>query len=262
MSKDFGRIADDYAFFMTHATEAEHDAKDYARELAEFADGREYIRMLDFGCGRGEFTERLLQELAWPTDNLSLHLVEPVEDQRLAAVKRLAPFARLAMRSAEAITHSARLPADTALPFDIVVSNHSLYYVDNLAETTRGLLALLAPGGTFLSAMASWENALMQVWQLGFGLIDQPVPYYAAEDLTAELEHLGAVFRTEQSHYELRFPDSEPNRLRILRFLLAEHLDEMPRDELLAYFDRYAEDDEIVMRTWSEHVVVGATGIA
>jgi hypothetical protein len=97
----------------------------------------------------------------------------------------------------------------------------------------------------------------MRLWQLGFGLIDQPVPYYAAEDLTAELDHLGVPFRASKSHYELRFPDSEPNRLRMLRFLLANHLDEMPREELLAFFDQYAQGGEIVVRTWSEHIVVG-----
>jgi len=257
MSKDFGLIADDYAFFMTHATEAEHDAADYARELAGFAAGRESVRMLDFGSGGGEFTERLLKKLAWPAEKLALHLVEPVESQRLESVQRLQKYATCAQAGAPAITHSARLPdANSVKPFDVVLSNHSLYYVDDLAETVRGLVGLMAPGGTLLAAMASWENALMRLWQLGFGLIDQPVPYYAADDLTAELSSLGITFRMERSNYELRFPDSEPNRLRMLRFLLAEHLDEMPRDELLAFFNPYANDGEIVMRTWSEHVVV------
>lgn len=258
MSKDFGQIADDYAFFMTHATEAEHDADDYARELAGLAQGRSSIRLLDFGSGGGEFTERLLKKLAWPADKLALHLVEPVESQRVESVNRLQKYATCWQAGAPAIVTSARLPeVNSAGPFDVVLSNHALYYVDDLAETVRGLAGLMAPGGKLLVAMASWQNALMQLWQLGFGLIDQPVPYYAADDLTAELDHLGVAFRTERSHYELRFPDSEQNRLRMLRFLLAEHLDEMPQGELLAFFDQYAEHGEIVIRTWSEHVVVG-----
>jgi trans-aconitate 2-methyltransferase len=258
MSKDFGLIADDYAFFMTHATEAEHDAADYARELAGFTAGREVVRMLDFGSGGGEFTERLLKKLAWPAEKLSLDLVEPVESQRLESVKRLQKYAACSEAGAPAIATSARLPdANSVKPFDVVVSNHALYYVDDLAETVRGLVGLIAPGGKLLVAMASWQNALMQLWQLGFGLIDQPVPYYAADDLLAELTYLGVSFRTERSHYELRFPDSEQNRLRMLRFLLAEHLDEMPRDELLAFFNPYASEGEIVVPTWSEHVMVG-----
>ncbi len=258
MSKDFGLIADDYAFFMTHATEAEHDAADYARELAGFAEGRAFVRMLDFGAGGGEFTERLLKKLAWPAEKLSLHLVEPVESQRAEAVKRLQKYATCSEAGTPAIATSARPPdASSVKPFDVVLSNHALYYVDDLAETVRGLVGLMAPGGKLLAAMASWQNTLMRLWQLGFGLIDQPVPYYAADDLTAELDHLGVPFRTSKSHYELRFPDSEQNRLRMLRFLLAEHLDEMPRDELLAFFDQHAQGGEIVMRTWSEHVVVG-----
>ncbi len=258
MSKDFGLIADDYAFFMTHATEAEHDAADYARELAGFAEGRSSVRMLDFGSGGGEFTERLLKKLAWPAENLALHLVEPVESQRAESVKRLQKYATCSEAGAPAIATSARPPdANSVKPFDVIVSNHALYYVNDLAETVRGLVGLMAPGGKLLAAMASWQNTLMRLWQLGFGLIDQPVPYYAADDLTAELSHLEVPFRTSKSHYELRFPDSEQNRLRMLRFLLAEHLDEMPQDELLAFFDQYAKGGEIVIRTWSEHVVVG-----
>lgn len=255
MSKDFGLIADDYAFFMTHATEAEHDAVDYARELAGFAAGRESLRMLDFGSGGGEFTERLLKELAWPAEKLALHLVEPVEEHRAAALRRLAPYAGRTTQDVPAITGSASL-AEAAGTFDVVISNHSLYYVDDLAQAAAGLVERLAPGGRLLVAMASWQNTLMQLWQLGFGLIDQAVPYYAADDLLAELTGRGVSFRTERSQYELRFPDSEQNRLRMLRFLLAEHLDEMPRDALLAFFDAHVESGEIVIRTWSEHVVV------
>jgi trans-aconitate 2-methyltransferase len=156
MSKDFGLIADDYAFFMTHATEAEHDAADYARELASFAEGRVSVRMLDFGSGGGEFTERLLKKLAWPAEKLALHLVEPVESHRIESVKRLARYAQHSAAGAPAIVTSARLPdANSAKPFDVVLSNHALYYVDDLAETVRELVGLVAPGGKLVVAMAS-----------------------------------------------------------------------------------------------------------
>ena len=77
-AKDFDSIASDYAFFMAHATEAESDVTEYARVLAGFAEGRTLIRMLDFGCGTGDFSRRLISTLNWPPQLLRMTLVEPV----------------------------------------------------------------------------------------------------------------------------------------------------------------------------------------
>ncbi len=270
MPKDFAAIADDYAFFMTHATEAASDAAAYAQKLSGFAAQRAAIRMLDFGCGSGEFTERLLKLLAWPPERLALHLVEPVAQQRETAARRLANYARHSAAGAAPIVASGVPPlpseapaaqdtdkGEQAQPFDIVLSNHALYYVDDLADTLAKLVGLVAPGGKLLIAIAGWDNTLLELWRHGFGLLGRPVPYYTAEDVRAEFARLGVPFQVRPSHYELRFADSELNRLRILRFLFAEHLDELPRVELLAFFDRYAAGGEIAIRTWSEHLVGG-----
>lgn len=70
--KDFGLIEREYAFFVRHAAEAQSDAAAYARELAGFERDRASIRLLDYGCGDGASTERLLRKLAWPPSVLRL----------------------------------------------------------------------------------------------------------------------------------------------------------------------------------------------
>ena len=90
--KDFGPIADDYAFFESHATEAEQDARAYLEHLGEIVPAEGTLRMLDFGCGSGTFTARFLKQAGWPPERLRLTLVEPVESARRQAVARLAGF--------------------------------------------------------------------------------------------------------------------------------------------------------------------------
>src|SRR5262249_55025687 len=162
------------AFFMAHATEAESDVAAYARELAGFDGGRAAIGWLDFGCGNGDFTERLLSRLGWSPKALRMTLVEPVGPQREEAARRLAKF------SAQPIQSREDLPAAQAGPFDLVLSNHVLYYVDDLAATLGQMRALLRPGGKLLLAIAGWENPLLRLWKTGFVLIGRPVPYHAA----------------------------------------------------------------------------------
>ena len=96
----------------------------------------------------------------------------------------------------------------------------------------------------------------MQLWQIGFGLLNRPVPYYAAEDLHEQLTRRGLAFTTTPVPYELRFSDSPENRLKILRFLFGDHLPAISADRLLPEFDRYKHDADILISTFSEHLVV------
>lgn len=246
-AKDFGAIESDYAFFMAHATESASDAAAYAHALAGFARGRSGVRLLDFGCGAGDFTERLLQALAWPPEALEIALVEPVAPQRHAAARRLAAFSRRPIADLDRLTDAP--PAR----FDVVISNHVLYYVDDLDDTLRQLLARIAPGGRMLLALAGWDNPLLDFWRLGFAQLDRPVPYYTAEDVAAALTREGSPFARSTVAYELRFPDTAENRLKMLRFLLGEHLAEIGPQRLLGEFDRFVRGGEIVVETGSWH---------
>jgi trans-aconitate 2-methyltransferase len=84
------------------------------------------------------------------------------------------------------------------------------------------------------------------------------VPYYAGEDVEATLSAWRAAFRTTKSYYQLRFPDSTENRLKILGFLFGEYLEEISPQRLLGEFDRYVVRDHIEMNTHSVHFTVEA----
>lgn len=249
-AKDFAPIADDYVFFETHATEPEQDARAYAERLAALVLAEGPIRLLDFGCGSGTFTARFLQQIGWPPARLRLTLVEPAETVRRKAVERLAGM------TAHPVLDAATLPGGSAGSFDVVLSNHALYYVPALPNVLAGLIDGLAPAGVFVTALASRTNALVAFWLAAFRALGREVPYNTAEDVEAALQGLAVAYQKQWVPYDLIFPDTEENRLRIVRFLLWEHLPRLEVRPLLDLFDAHAHTGQIVMRTGCEHFTV------
>jgi SAM-dependent methyltransferase len=249
-AKDFGLIAEDYAFFENSATEAHEDARAYAEVLQKILPAAGEIRMLDFGCGTGAFTERLLTEVGWPPERVRLTLVEPIESVRREAAPRLAPF------TGSAIVESAALPPGIHGRFDVVLANHCLYYVPDLPGHLTKLLEALSAGGIFAAAVAGRTNALIGFWIAGFRLLGREIPYHTSEDVEAALLALGADYQKQSVAYELTFPDTEENRMRVIRFLLSDHLAQIPCRPLLDMFDQYSRADRIEIRTASDHFTV------
>ncbi len=270
--KDFAPIADDYAFFEAHATEAEEDMRAYLPHLAGVAGPDGSVRMLDFGCGSGTFTAQFLQRVGWPLERLQLTLVEPVESARRQAVSRVTEFTAMNVadsatwppgssepRAPGAADGTRSVPATRAGGagcFDLVLANHVFYYVPDLRGHLACLIEALSPSGRFLTAIAGGANALIEFWLAGFASIGREVPYDIAEEVEAALQELGAKYTKQPVPYELAFDDTEENRMKILRFLLSDHLRQMPHRMLLEMFDRYAREGRIEMRTFSEHFVV------
>jgi SAM-dependent methyltransferase len=253
-AKDFGPIADDYAFFETHATEAAEDSRAYVERLAGVVPAEGPVHMLDFGCGSGAFTLRFLRDVGWPSSRLRLTLVEPVDAARRQAC------ARLAASSGQPVVDWQALPSGTTDRFDVVLANHVLYYVPDLPAHLAGLIDAMTPEGVFLTAIASRTNVLIQFWITGFHLLGREVPYNTSEDVEASLRRSGAVYQKRDVPYRLAFPDTKANRLRILRFLLAEHLAQMPNRPLLDLFDPYASSGRIRIETASEHFAICRQG--
>ena len=251
---DFGPIADDYAFFMTHSTEAECGAVAYADELVEFR-LRESIRMLDFGCGGGEFTERLLALLPWRPEKFALTLVEPVESHAEQAAERLGRF------SQASITHQRGLPVGDGR-YDLVLANHALYFVSAMEPTMARLFELLSPDGLMLLGIAGWDNALVQFWRRGFDELGQSVPYYVAEDVEAALTQLDARFTIRDVPYQIRFLNLRENRERIIRFLFGEYFDKLSPASIGGWFAPYVVGDHIHIETHCWHFAVGPSGEA
>jgi trans-aconitate 2-methyltransferase len=253
-AKDFGPIAPDYAFFEAHATEAEQDSLAYVERLTGIVPAGGVLRFLDFGCGSGKFTARILQQVAWPPARLWMTLIEPVEPQRRQALALLAGYTE------QPLVDVATLPAEVVASFDIVLANHVLYYVPELRHQLAGLIAALAPSGILVTAIAARTNALVEFWIAGFRLLGREVPYNTSEDVEAGLHELGAAYQKQQVAYQLAFPDTEANRIRILRFLFAEHFAQMPQRPLLDMFDRYAHVGHVRIRTSSDHFTIRAKG--
>jgi trans-aconitate 2-methyltransferase len=249
-AKDFGPIADHYAFFEQHATEAEQDARAYAERLAGVVPAEGTIRLLDFGCGTGAFTARFLNQVGWPPARLRLTLVEPVPSARRQAV------ARLVGTTEHPVADSAALPGGVVASFDVVLANHVLYYVPDLRRQLAGLIGALAPAGVFVTAIAPRTNALIEFWIAGFRSLGREIPYNLAEDVEVALQELGAEYQKQEVAYQLAFPDTEENRMRIIRFLLAEHLAELSHRPLLDLFDQYAHAGRIDIRTVSDHFTI------
>jgi SAM-dependent methyltransferase len=248
--KDFGPIADDYLFFEMHATEAEQDVRAYANHLAGWAPGDGLVRMLDFGGGSGTFTARFLEQAGWPPGRLRLTLLEPVESARLQAAAHLASFTNTPVAA------SPTLPAGLVACFDVVLANHVFYYVPDLVGCLSRLIDALSASGLFLTAIAGRTNAMYPIWTTGFTLIGREIPYHTSEDVEAALGELNANYEKEHVPYELTFPDTEANRMKILRFLLADHLPQMPIRLLLDLFDQHSQAGRIEIRTACEHFTV------
>ena len=212
------------------------------------------MRFLDFGCGTGTFTARFLERAAWPKDKLEISLVEPVEDQRRRAAADLARF------TDRPITHWSSLPGDRVGCFDLVVTNFVVPYVRDLMGTLRQLLAGLAPGGLLLAANAGKANALTDMIEMAFESIGKPNPYHLTERMEAALRELGVCYELEAVPHGVSFPDSEENRMKLIRFLLTDYFAQVPHEPLLRFFDAFAKEGRIEMQTQCEHFVIRAGG--
>lgn len=250
-SKDFTPIQGEYDFFAEKSTEAKADLDAYARRLSSFDPPDGPIHMLDFGCGPGTFTAMFLDRLGWRDDRLELTLVEPSAAYRERAVERLKGYPETPIRVWD------ELPPESAEGFDLILSNHALYYVADLEETLSHLARSLTADGLFVTAISGRHNALVDFWFRGFPLIGRPVPHHSAEDVDAALAGLGRPYKRHEVHYDLIFPDEEENRMKILRFLFSNHLADLPRDQLLAFFDPFAKDGMIEIRTGNTQFYVG-----
>jgi len=248
--KPFERIRDAYAFFQQHATETEADIRAYLPHLPTVAMGDQPIRMLEFGCGDGQFTAALLGRTPWTPARLQLALVEPDDVYRQQAVARLQPYTTQPVHARPA------LPPHLQDCFDLVLANHVLYYVPDLDGTLAALLRALAAPGLFLTAMAGQRSTLAQWCQQCFAWLGQLYPFHTAEDLESTLARQGVAYGKEDVHYEFVFPDTAEHRLTVMRFLLGNAYHDVSQPAMLALFDPYAQGEQVMIRLVHEHFMV------
>ena len=233
---------EDYTFFMDHSTEAELCRRATLDRLATWAadrDGR--IRLLDFGCGSGEFLRDLLKEWGLPSTQLELTLLDVDALALNKAQKNLAGLCAAPPRPVRALD---QLAGET---YDVILSNHALYYVEDLGEILRSLSALIAPGGTAIFTLGGKQNRLCGMWELAYSARNSELPFYLAEDVEAELEASGVAFERAEIASNLSFEDSHENREKILRFLFGKRLADLDQEALFGFFDAWRSPNGLVM---------------
>jgi SAM-dependent methyltransferase len=203
--------------------------------------GKSSLELTDFGCGDGTFLKSLLMELRIPAQSLKLTLIEPDPDYLKSALERVREF------SAEVPGAAAQL-AQAAPSADVVMSNHVLNYVRDLASTLGELRSNLREKGTLLVTLPDSRHGIVRAWRHFFSMFGQEVPFHISEDLERELRRVGAEFRNLPLVSEVRFKGSRENRLMMLRFCMGSHMRRFASlDAPLAYFDVFAQGDEIVL---------------
>jgi SAM-dependent methyltransferase len=247
-TKPFAPIRDDYLFFQEHSTEAAEDVRAYLPYVKELGAAHRRVRMLDFGCGDGQFTAALLLQAGFPPHNLRLSLVEPDSIYLEQAVKRLQPYTTEAIEALPQVRPGVEA--------DLVLANHVFYYVPQLEEMISVLLGTLAQAGRFLIAMAGERNTLIQFWKSCFALIGKPLPFHIAEDLQRVLDVAGRPYKKHDVWYRLAFPDSEDNRLSMMRFLMGDYFSDVPRQAMIGLFDPYTDGQTVAMQIVHEHFVI------
>ncbi|MGH9424304.1 MAG: methyltransferase domain-containing protein [Thermoanaerobaculia bacterium] len=103
------------------------------RDLAALVERRPHMRVIDLGCGTGELTRELHEQLA-ADETLGI-------DSSESMLRKAKPAATLRFE----IGNIENVTADR--PFDLVFSNAALHWVPDHETLFARLAALLAPGG-------------------------------------------------------------------------------------------------------------------
>lgn len=250
---DFGPIRSDYAFFIAHTTETVAQAAHLVPQINWLFGRAAPQRFLDFGCGTGESTERLLRQSCYANPkkpDLTIYLIEPVKVQLAESVERLAPFAS----KIEALDSHLNSPMPETM--DLILANHSLYYVPDISRTLQTLFNALRPGGQFVVALLDASNLLAGIWRSAYQMIEKPFPFPLADNAENFFRTSSIPYQRDIISYQVSFPDSAEAKLRILRFLVGPALQDVLEEQVLSLFDPYCADGLVTIDTSYPHLVV------
>jgi SAM-dependent methyltransferase len=163
------------------------DAFDTAFEAVTELEPR---RVLEVGCGMGNFAERLVRQTSAEVvaTDLSPRMVELTRERGLDA--RVADVQELPFDDGE---------------FDCAVANAMLYHVEDLDRALSELARVLEPGGK-LVAVTIGEAHMAEVWRLvGYQKAERP---FSRENGAEQLARHFRSVQAEDVDAQLVFPDA------------------------------------------------------
>lgn len=241
--KGFNDIADAYVFFQQHSSEEVAIRSALARYLvgiqSRFSEG---INILDFGSGDGKMLAGLIEATELKYVNLKITVVDPVASYLRDASTHLDRFTRDGVTTLKELSR-----AKNQEPYNLIICNHVLYYVTDLEMTVRNILANVDSVSEIYVIMADdSENSLLQFWINAFRRLNIPLPYNMSKDFEGVLGKKEISYQKKQMTSQLTFPDTEENRIRILRFLLGDY-SRGNESKLLSFFDQHTDGETITM---------------
>lgn len=237
--KSFEKIHEDYAFFLEHSTEKDACREAMLEVVRSVAARQAEVSWLDFGCGGGEFLSELVAEAAIPPASLRLSLVDVDASYLVMAKQRVAEFSTSRVKTAQTL---AELKGGK---FDLITSNHALYYVRNMEATLRELFALLRSEGRAALLLGGEKNQLCRLWLEAWK--GRALPYYLAKDVESALVRWGKSYEERLVQSVLDFPDTRENRMKILRFLFADKLEVLDVEALVESMNPWQREGRMVM---------------
>ncbi|WOO41660.1 class I SAM-dependent methyltransferase [Rubellicoccus peritrichatus] len=235
----YENIHDDYRFFLEHCNEHEVGRGAMLEEIFQALGPVSALRWLDFGCGGGEFLAEALEQWTAKPASLRLSLVDVDSGYVEQAMGRVNALVDQVEGSDELESLSG--------PFDLITSNHALYFAADIEATLKGLNERLAEGGLCFLQIGGLENQFCRMWTEAYSKVNQPVPYYIADDFAVTLEKLGIAFSTRRIDCVTRFADTVENRKIMLNFIFMDAVGRFDEAYLLSLFDRYSTNGQISM---------------
>jgi SAM-dependent methyltransferase len=181
------------------------DAREIAFEAVREAAPR---RVLEVGCGWGEFSERMATEL-------HADVVAIDQSPRMVELTR--------ERGVDACVGDVQALAFADESFDVAVANWMLYHVPDLDEGLAELARVLRPGGRLVAATNSLDH-LSELWALvGRDRRDEPSRFFS-EDAEERLRpHFTSIERRDITS-SVTFADREVARGYIASSVAHKHL--------------------------------------
>lgn len=250
--KEFSEILTDYDFFKNNCNEDQNMLNIFTQELLKLnqlntskANNSYNPKVLDFGCGNGTFLKRLISsKLFQNVFSTEIYLVEPDPIYRIEAMKALAHYTYTPLR----ILNNNLANNNIHYKFDLIISNHVLYYVTDLDATMDSFFKSLAPNGKIIISLAEKNHGLCNLLQSFCDLKGATYPYYIASDLISYLKRNSINYEIFPVLSELRFKNTSENINKIIRFVLSDKYAQLKSDLAINRFiAKYAIEDELVI---------------